>query len=186
MTTSWPDPGRMVVYGVAGSVVIYLYTRYWHAAPKGLRLPPGPGLLGFPSERWYESFSGWQKKYGMCVPLAMSWVLRSNTGDIIYVNLMGTPFIILNNLEDVEELVNKRANIYSGRPVHVMVTLMDLSWSVVRRQPGKDFNEQRKVFRRAIGPQTISQYDTLMECEADNLVSSLSGYAGSVDGKLEA
>jgi cytochrome P450 len=98
---------------------------------------------------------------------------------------MGTPFIILNNLEDAEELVNKRA-IYSGRPTHVMATLMDLTWPVTRRQPGKDFNEQRKVFRRAIGPQTVSQYDALMEREAERLVSSLSGYAGEVDGKLEA
>jgi hypothetical protein len=67
MTTSWPDPGRMALYGVAGSVAIYIYTRYRaaHSIPKELRLPPGPGLLGFPSERWYENFSEWQKKYGM-------------------------------------------------------------------------------------------------------------------------
>jgi cytochrome P450 len=99
---------------------------------------------------------------------------------------MGTPFIVLNNLEDAEELLNKRANIYSGRPIHVIVTtLMDFGWSMVMRQPGKDFNEQRKVFRRAVGPQAVSQYDALMEHEAARLVSSLSGYAGDVEGKLD-
>lgn len=98
---------------------------------------------------------------------------------------MGSSFMVFNSLEEAEELLNKRSNNYSGRPVHMIVTvLMDFGWSLLFRQPGKDFNEQRKVFRKAIGPQSVSQFDTIMEHEAEGLVSTLSGFAGDVGDKF--
>ncbi|CAG8585722.1 14517_t:CDS:2, partial [Acaulospora colombiana] len=116
--------------------------------------------------------------------LRIDGMKRSPNGtrrDVIYVDLMGQPFLILNSLADAEELTNKRSNIYSSRPVHMMVTvLMDFGWSILMRQPGKEFNEQRKVFRKAIGPQVISQYDLLTEREVDRTVSSLIGVVSAI------
>lgn len=99
---------------------------------------------------------------------------------------MGTPFMVFNSLEDAEELTTKRSNNYSGRPVNMIVTvLMDFGWSLVMRQPGKDFNEQRKLFRKAVGAQTVSQFDAILEQEAECLVSALSGLSGEVGDKLD-
>lgn len=42
------------------------------------------------------------------------------TGDIVYVNIVGTSIVILNSLESAEELLGKRANLYSSRPYKAM------------------------------------------------------------------
>jgi hypothetical protein len=74
-------------------------------------VPPGPkrypiigSLLSFPQGRWYETFTHWQKKYG----------------DIIYMNILGTPMLVVNSLDTARDLMEKRGHIYSGRPKDVM------------------------------------------------------------------
>jgi cytochrome P450 len=62
---------------------------------------------------------------------------------------------------------------------------MDFGWSILMRQPGKEFNEQRKVFRKAIGPQIVSQYDHLAEREVDRAISSLVGFSGDPMHQIE-
>ena len=54
--------------------------------------------------RWYETFSDWQQKYG----------------DMIYMEALGNRFIILNSLDIANELLIKRGNIHSGRPMDTM------------------------------------------------------------------
>ncbi|CCA77291.1 hypothetical protein PIIN_11269 [Serendipita indica DSM 11827] len=54
----------------------------------GAKLPPGPrraflvgNAFNFPKKAWYETFSRWADEY------------------VVYINLFGTPMIILNSLE---------------------------------------------------------------------------------------
>src|SRR4051794_865809 len=42
-------------------------------------------------------------------------------GDILYFEVPGRPILVLNSLEDAEELLVKRASIYSARPESYMV-----------------------------------------------------------------
>jgi hypothetical protein len=60
------------------------------------------------NQRWYETFSDWQKRYG----------------DLIYMRLMGRHFIIINGLEDARELLHRRGNIHSGRGQNAMMNLV--------------------------------------------------------------
>lgn len=46
------------------------------------------------------------------------------------------------------------------------------------QQPGHTFNEGRRIFRKIVGPQSVSDYDGLMEHEAANFVQRLSGFSG--------
>lgn len=62
---------------------------------------------------------------------------------------------------------------------------MEFGWSLLNRQPGKDFNGQRKVFRKAVGPQSLSRYDSLVIGEAETLVKNLSGFSGDPTPKFE-
>jgi hypothetical protein len=55
---------------------------------------------------------------------------------------------------------------------------MDFGWSISLRQPGKEFNEQRKVFRKGIGAQSVSQYDGFVNSEAEQLVKKFSTFSG--------
>ena len=47
------------------------------------------------------------------------------TGDVVHLKIMSTSVLVLNRYEDVEELLVKRANIWSGRPENRLVN--DLS-----------------------------------------------------------
>jgi Cytochrome P450 len=100
---------------------------YWAAAAAGIPLlaliwkmsstqshppfPPGPprypiigSLRSFPQTKWQETFTK----------------LRETYGGLIYYEVLGQPFLIVNSLEVAKELMDKRGNIYSGRPVDVM------------------------------------------------------------------
>jgi cytochrome P450 len=55
---------------------------------------------------------------------------------------------------------------------------MGFKWSLLQTQPGPDFNELRKIIRRVLGPQSVDDYDPLMEQEADALVARLRDFSG--------
>jgi hypothetical protein len=42
-------------------------------------------------------------------------LIGNSTGDIIYLNIFGQQIIVLNSAEDAQELLDKRAAIYSDR-----------------------------------------------------------------------
>ncbi|KAG8810573.1 hypothetical protein FRC18_003993, partial [Serendipita sp. 400] len=152
---------------IATSAYIYLASRTTEAKAKraGARLAPGPkrmfllgNLLEFPKDRWLETFTSWGKQYG----------------DVVYLNLAGVPMIILSSLEAAEDLVGKRAAVYSGRPYARMVLdLMASGYSLVFLPQGHEFNEQRKLFRLSLGPQVLGSYDRLIQ-------QTIEGFAGKI------
>jgi hypothetical protein len=56
---------------------------------------------------------------------------------------------------------------------------LGFGWAVIQTQPShRGFNEMRKIFRKAIGPQSVSDFDSLIEQEAASFVQCLSGFSG--------
>jgi hypothetical protein len=55
---------------------------------------------------------------------------------------------------------------------------MDFGWNIVQSQPTLEFYEQRKVFRKVIGPNSVGDYDQLIEKEAEGLVRGLASFTG--------
>ena len=107
------------VYPLAGGLValgtLFVYLKANSASAKArkanAKLPPGPkqhfllgNVLNFPKDRWYEAFTKWGKEYG----------------DIVYVNLAGVDMMVLNSLDAVQELAEKRMSIHSERPFTTM------------------------------------------------------------------
>ncbi|PVF95240.1 cytochrome P450 [Serendipita vermifera] len=131
---------------------------------------PGPertfligNVLNFPTTAWGETFLEWREKIG-------------NT---IYVKLPFMHILVVHSLEDAEELLGKRANIWSDRPHSYMVDdLMEFGWSLLSSPPGQAMTEQRKVFRKVLGPQVIADQDQLIERGAEEFVNKLRGFSG--------
>ena len=48
-------------------------------------------------------------------------------GDVVHLKMMNTSILILNRYEDAEELLVKRANIWSGRAKNRMVNELSVS-----------------------------------------------------------
>lgn len=101
---------------IAGTALVAslpLTVIFWRSLtrPSHPPLPPGPKpdpIIGnarnFPTNRWYETFCEWQKYYG----------------DIIHVNVLGSHIVVLNSLDAARDLLVKRGNLYSGRPMDMM------------------------------------------------------------------
>lgn len=160
---------------IAGGIVILtvsvltLYLRNSNRAP-GPETFPGPKpdvLIGnvrqFPKSHYKDAFKAWKDEYG----------------DVVHVRLPGTPVLILNRWEDADELLAKRANIWSGRFMHIMINdLIGFGWSILQSQPSPPFYEMRKVFRKVLGPNAIGDYDRLIEGASQELVKDLASFSG--------
>ncbi|CAG7853101.1 SubName: Full=Uncharacterized protein {ECO:0000313/EMBL:CCA72098.1} [Serendipita indica DSM 11827] len=90
--------------------LVYAWSTKIH--PSSCRYPKGPPRLplignshNFPTENWGVIFNERQKLYG----------------DIVYVQLPGMPFYIINSLEIAQELCNKRAKLNSERKIGYMI-----------------------------------------------------------------
>lgn len=55
---------------------------------------------------------------------------------------------------------------------------MGFGWTLLQLPTGEAFNENRKVFKQVLGPQSVSQYDTLIEQEAEAFQKRFSGHSG--------
>ncbi|CCA71466.1 hypothetical protein PIIN_05404 [Serendipita indica DSM 11827] len=140
------------------------------AKRSGASLAPGPkrwpfvgSVLKFPKSRWYESFSSWAEEYG----------------DVVYVDLMGIPMIVLNSLDAIHELTEKRMHIHSNRPHTTLVCdIMGFGYTLTLKQPDKELNEQRRILQKAIGPRVVGEYDHFLNRGCSDLLQRLDGFSG--------
>ena len=68
-----------------------------------------------PKDYWWLTFKNWSKQHG----------------DIVHLNVLGQHIVILDSVEAVKELLDRRSAIYSDRPHMPMV--MDLCALVFSR-----------------------------------------------------
>ncbi|KAF5338671.1 hypothetical protein D9758_018031 [Tetrapyrgos nigripes] len=114
------------------------------------RLPPGPrgypiigNIFDMPSKREWLTYRDISKKYG---------------SDIIHLDLFGTPLIVVNSLEAVTELFDKRSSNYSDRA--------GMSWNIGLMRYGDFWRGHtdlyraagRKIFHRELGPRALGAY----------------------------
>ncbi|THH17023.1 hypothetical protein EW146_g3718 [Bondarzewia mesenterica] len=105
--------------------------------PSRHKLPPGPkplplvgNLFDMPRNEEWVTFSRWRELYG----------------DVVYVRIMGRPIVILTSLEAITDLLEKRYNIYSDRPVFPLVDLIGHQWNFGFKQYGKEWLSLRRIF----------------------------------------
>ncbi|PVF95243.1 cytochrome P450 [Serendipita vermifera] len=163
--------GSLAALGLAGLLATYYISRPKNGSKVApIDELPGPerafllgNLKNFPKKDRSTTFTAWQKEFG----------------DAIYIKLLYRNILLISSLEMAEELLVKRANIWSGRAYNRVVNdLMGLGWSLLQIQPGHNLTEQRKIFKKALGPQAISKHDELIEREAENFVNKLKGFSG--------
>ncbi|KAL0958265.1 hypothetical protein HGRIS_000418 [Hohenbuehelia grisea] len=80
-------------------------------------------------------------------------------GDIVYINVLGTPNLILGSLEAATDLLETRGNIYSDRPRAVMAGELvgwDRGLGYSPGPPSTRFRAFRRLFHTFIGPRALS------------------------------
>ncbi|KAJ3559448.1 hypothetical protein NP233_g11260 [Leucocoprinus birnbaumii] len=119
MMNPLPDSSVLLAYALAAIFVVralQTYKRQRSDNPNGLPLPPGPKglpLIGnffdLPTYKLWLVYDSWIKKYG----------------DMVYLRVFGLGFLILGSMERINDIFEKRGNIYLARPSLPMI--MDLN-----------------------------------------------------------
>ena len=87
--------------------------------------PPGPkglpilgNVLDMPQQHPYLTFAQWKTRYGALLPSKniTRFHAHTSTGDIVGLNVLGKPLVVLNSREAISDLLEKRGSIYSDRP----------------------------------------------------------------------
>ncbi|KAH8749038.1 cytochrome P450 [Hyaloscypha finlandica] len=131
--------GSWVLAVLAGGVVILLAVGLYSQGPRSkYPVPPGPkgspiigNLRQVPAERSDLQFAKWAKEY---------------KSDIIYVNLLGQPVIVLNSVKSAVDLLNKKGAIYSDRPRFVLLEALGFKNNLALTRDGAQFRKLRKPY----------------------------------------
>ncbi|KAF8334675.1 cytochrome P450 [Cantharellus anzutake] len=119
-----------------------------------LPLPPGPPKTFYfgnahqiPSKFKYLKFMEWSKQYG----------------DVMHLTVFGAPVIVLNSVEAVTDLLEKKSAIYSSRPRSHMADIMGYSSSTLLAPYGEPLRRSRKLMSAALNSRVSKTYHPIQE-----------------------
>ncbi|KAF9462161.1 cytochrome P450 [Collybia nuda] len=122
-------------------------------APHGTTLPPGPkglpivgNLFQIPRERSWLTYADWS----------------STLGDVLYMEVLNNPLVILNSSKAATELLEKRSVNYADRPSLVMANeLMGWDWDMAHMPYSDRWRQHRKMFHQYFRPQAVPAYQQI-------------------------
>ncbi|EUC55083.1 O-methylsterigmatocystin oxidoreductase [Rhizoctonia solani AG-3 Rhs1AP] len=101
---------------------------------------------------------------------------RQLDSDIVYLNIMGQPLVVLNSAQAATDLLDKRSNIYSDRinaPMVTDPTLLDWSDFAGMLPYGDLWRRQIRRLKTWLNPRTVRQFEGLQQDEARQLLGRL-------------
>ena len=110
---------------LAVSVYVFVVLRRRRRLP----LPPGPpswpiigSALEMPTKRPWLKYTEWCKTCGEYLEISLSRRVLTFTSDsdVVFVNVLSQPAVILGSVEAATDLLERRSQIYSDRPQTVM------------------------------------------------------------------
>ncbi|KAF7977286.1 hypothetical protein HWV62_4247 [Athelia sp. TMB] len=128
------------------------------------------------SSRYPPTPPGWPLLGNLLeMPTTEEWVQYKQWGqdlksDIIHLNACGTHIIVLNSLETVTDLLEKRSTIYSDRPAAPMMHLMGFSWAATLMPANAQWKAQRRHFRHGFDGGAIKRHYSSITSAAHDLL----------------
>ncbi|KAM5539706.1 hypothetical protein V8D89_006519 [Ganoderma adspersum] len=99
--------------------------------------------------------------------------LTRKHGDIVHLNVLGQPMIILGSYSTAVELLHTRSANNSDRQSSVMADLSGGSWILLLLPYGQGWRQGRKVLHRFFDPTAVSQFHSAQERHTRVLLDSL-------------
>ncbi|THH21271.1 hypothetical protein EW146_g251 [Bondarzewia mesenterica] len=89
---------------------------------------------------------------------------KEQYGDLVFLHGLGTNVLVLNSMKAINDLFDKRGNIYSHRPIFTVVgELMKLNQSLALIPYGKEWREHRKLANVALSATAVKRYHVVQE-----------------------
>ncbi|EKM50901.1 uncharacterized protein PHACADRAFT_212817 [Phanerochaete carnosa HHB-10118-sp] len=89
---------------------------------------------------------------------------RGIYGDLVFFHGLGNNVLVLNSMMAIQDLLEKRADIYSDRPAFTVVgELMGLERSMALLPYNEEWRAQRKLVHHALSPRAVKQYHIVQE-----------------------
>ncbi|KAJ7065509.1 cytochrome P450 [Mycena amicta] len=131
-----------------------------------LPLPPGPkklpivgNLFDMPAERQWEAYHQWSQEYN---------------SDIIHLDVAGTSIIVLDSVDAVRELLERRSSIYSDRArFPMLVELMGWHGSLGFMKYGDRWRAHRKMMHDSFNITAVKQFRPQETAAAHELLRNL-------------
>ncbi|KAK7472778.1 hypothetical protein VKT23_000886 [Stygiomarasmius scandens] len=142
--------------------LIFVALSAYRAAFSRLRLPPGPRPLPvignvhqIPTVSPEEGFTRWREDYG----------------SVVHASIFGSSLIILNTMDAVQDLLEKKSAIYSDRPRFVLLSeLMGWHNASTHVRYGPRFRKHRRFIHQTFNQQAVRSLRPVQEKETFNLV----------------
>ncbi|KAJ8508608.1 hypothetical protein ONZ45_g9132 [Pleurotus djamor] len=127
------------------SVFLVASKRWNHNRRNGLPLPPGPrklpvigNLLSAPTKYQWVKYAQWSKELG---------------SDILHLQVLGTSMIVLNSVDSVQEILNHRSALTSGRSLSTMLNkLMGWEYNLALIANETPWRDRRRIFWQEFNP----------------------------------
>jgi cytochrome P450 len=103
--------------------------------------------LDVPKAEPWKKFSQWSKLYG----------------DLVYVQCLGNKLLVLNDMESMRELFEKRSQKYSDRPSFMMAKYMGIENNLAFAPYGPDWRQGRKLIHGIVNQEAVKKYHSLQE-----------------------
>ncbi|KAI0062571.1 cytochrome P450 [Artomyces pyxidatus] len=110
-----------------------------------------------PRKHEWKTFTLWRKTYG----------------DIVYLNILGRPLIILNTFETATDLMEKRSSKYSDRPRFPLVDLVGHDFNFGFMHYNKRWHACRRVFASQFGKASLPGYYRSHQAAVSTLLNNL-------------
>ncbi|KAH9967252.1 cytochrome P450 [Russula dissimulans] len=135
-----------------------------HQRRRGLPYPPGPrplpiigNLPHIPKEYSWLAYTQFSKTYG----------------NILSFHVFGQVIVVLNTAKVVKDLLEKRGDIYSDRPVIPFYEMMGWQWNIATARNGDHWHEGRRILDRGLRPGGAASYRLMIQARAHALLSRI-------------
>jgi len=101
----------------------------------------------------------------------MEW--SKKYGDVMHLSVFGAPVIVLNSVEAINDLMEKKSAIYSSRPRSHMADIMGYSSSTLLAPYGEPLRRARKLMSAALNSRVSKTYHPIQERVAQDFAYTL-------------
>ncbi|EKM51684.1 uncharacterized protein PHACADRAFT_150298 [Phanerochaete carnosa HHB-10118-sp] len=138
-----------LAFFVAGLVLLFVSSRQ---RQRSYPLPPGPrrlplvgSILDVPKENAHLVLQRWSRAYG---------------SDVLYFEILGTHYVVLNSCKATVDLFERRSNVYSDKIMEAQTDLSRTGWgrNWGMMKYGNYWREHRKMFHQHFRERAVPAY----------------------------